>query len=81
MLKRLVKHGNSHALIINKSVLKEAGISENSIFLITINPEGGLLIQSVKNIEAENAIIDLFREKANGMNVNHKSVLKNLDKL
>ena len=81
MLKRLCKHGNSHALIINKSLLKEAGISDNSIFLITINPEGGLLIQSVKNVEAENAIIDLFREKANGMNVNQKSVLKNLDKL
>lgn len=81
MLKRLVRHGNSHALIINKTLLKEAGISDNTIFLITINPEGGLLIQTVKNVEAENVIIDLFREKSNGMNVNQKKILKNLDKL
>ena len=47
--KRLIKHGNSQALVIDKAVLAAAGISEGALFLITVNPNGGLIIQSVGN--------------------------------
>jgi antitoxin component of MazEF toxin-antitoxin module len=47
MIKHLAKHGHSRALIIDKSLLQAAGLTEDVAFLITVNPNGGLLIQSV----------------------------------
>jgi len=47
MLKRLIKHGNSRAIIVDKAILEAAGIAEDALFQISVNPSGGLVIQSV----------------------------------
>ncbi len=46
-----MKHGNSRALVIDKSLLQAAGIDEKTAFQITVNPSGGLLIQSVSGVD------------------------------
>lgn len=48
MIKNLTKHGNSKAIIIEKSMLAAAGLDESAIFQITINPNGGIIIQSIE---------------------------------
>lgn len=49
MIKPLIQHGNSRALVIDKALLQAAGLDENNaLFQITIDPNGGILIQSVK---------------------------------
>ncbi len=53
MIKKLTKHGNSRAIVIDKGLLEAAGIDENSLFQITVNPSGGLLIQSVDDNREE----------------------------
>jgi antitoxin component of MazEF toxin-antitoxin module len=47
MIKKLSKHGHSQALIIDQALLQAAGLSKDVAFQITINPSGGLIIQSV----------------------------------
>ncbi|MDN3506860.1 MAG: hypothetical protein P0S96_06490 [Simkaniaceae bacterium] len=47
MIKSLTKVGNSKALVIEKSILLAAGLNEDAKFQITINPNGGIVIQSV----------------------------------
>lgn len=46
-VKHLIKHGNSLALVIDKSVLKASNLNENSLFQI-INSANGVTIQSVE---------------------------------
>jgi antitoxin component of MazEF toxin-antitoxin module len=46
MIKHLVTHGNSKALVIDKTLLQAAGLTENTAFQITVHPNG-LTIQSV----------------------------------
>ncbi len=49
MIKSLIQHGNSSALVIDKALLQAAGLDEsNALFQITVDPNGGMLIQSVK---------------------------------
>lgn len=49
MIKKLIRHGNSKALVIDKALLQAAGLDEDTaLFQITIDPSGGLVIQSVK---------------------------------
>lgn len=49
MIKSLIHHGNSRALVIDKALLQAAGLDEDkALFQITIDPNGGLIIQSVK---------------------------------
>ncbi|MEK7339676.1 MAG: hypothetical protein WBD50_08645 [Candidatus Rhabdochlamydia sp.] len=49
MIKKLIRHGNSKALVIDKALLQAAGLDEDTaLFQITIDPNGGLVIQSVK---------------------------------
>lgn len=48
MLKRLVKHGHSRALVIDKALLQAAGLKEDANFQVIVNPNGGLLIQSIE---------------------------------
>lgn len=78
MLKRLIRHGNSRALIIDKRLLEEAGVSEDSVFLISINPGGGLIIESVRNTHVEDIVIKEFRENFKKLNKEHKQLFKNL---
>lgn len=73
MLKRLVKHGNSRAIVVDKAILEAAGIAENAIFQISVNPSGGLVIQSVQDSK-----LDKFREKFKELNKKHKKLMQNL---
>jgi len=50
MIKSLTKVGNSKALVIEKSILLAAGLKEDAKFQITINPNGGIVIQSVDSM-------------------------------
>jgi antitoxin component of MazEF toxin-antitoxin module len=76
MLKKLIKHGNSRAIVVDKALLDAAGISENTLFQITINPSGGLVIQSVTDDKTE-----LFQKKFEGLNQRYKKLMKNLAEL
>lgn len=73
MLKRLVKHGKSRAIVIDKVILEAAGISDDTFFQITINPRGGLMIQSVD--DANTCVIS---EKFIELNQKHKKLMQNL---
>jgi antitoxin component of MazEF toxin-antitoxin module len=73
MLKRLIKHGNSRAIVVDKAILEAAGIPEDALFQISVNPSGGLVIQSVVDIQ-----IDEFREKFRELNKKHKKLMQNL---
>ncbi|KAG6558980.1 hypothetical protein RHABOEDO_000987 [Candidatus Rhabdochlamydia oedothoracis] len=49
MIKKLIRHGNSKVLVIDKALLQAAGLDEDTaLFQITIDPSGGLVIQSMK---------------------------------
>ena len=53
MIKTLTQLGNSRALVIDKAILKAAGLDENAVFQIIIDPNGGIIIQSLKNTDVE----------------------------
>ena len=48
LVKQLIQHGNSKALVIDKSILLAAGLDENTFFQITVDANCGITIQSVK---------------------------------
>lgn len=73
MLKRLIKHGNSRAIVVDKAILEAAGISEDALFQISVNPSGGLVIQSIEDNKTE-----VFRENFNKLNKKYKKLMKNL---
>ena len=73
MLKRLIKHGNSRAIVVDKAILETAGLAEDALFQISVNPSGGLVIQSVEDTK-----IDEFREKFKELNKQHKKLMQNL---
>ena len=76
MIKRLIKHGNSRAIVVDKSLLEIAGISEDALFQISINPSGGLIIQSVEDNK-----MDIFRENFKKLNKKYSKLMRNLDDL
>jgi antitoxin component of MazEF toxin-antitoxin module len=49
-VKHLVQHGNSKAIIIDKSILLAAGLDENCLFQIVVDSNTGVTIQSVKPV-------------------------------
>ena len=55
MIKKLVRHGNSRALIIDKPILELIGANENSEFSITTDGTS-LTITPVKSAEEEQRI-------------------------
>lgn len=73
MMKRLTKHGNNRAIVLDKVLLEAAGLSEDAIFHISVNPSGGLVIQSV-----EDNVTDAFRENFAKMNKKYKKLMQNL---
>jgi antitoxin component of MazEF toxin-antitoxin module len=73
MMKRLIKHGNSRAIVVDKVLLEAAGISEDALFQISVNPSGGLVIQS-----CEDNKMDVFRKNFERLNKAHKKLMKNL---
>lgn len=50
LVKQLVQHGNSKAIVIDKAILQAAGLDENTLFQIVIDPNFGITIQSVKPV-------------------------------
>jgi|GEM_PF-602698 len=61
VIKQLTKSGNSKALVIDKTLLQAAGLDENALFQIVINPNGGMLIQSVETTN-EKLVESAFRQ-------------------
>jgi len=62
MIKFLIRHGNSRALVIDMALLQAAVFDEDKAqFQITVDPNGGILIQSVKAIN-DNLHQETFRE-------------------
>jgi antitoxin component of MazEF toxin-antitoxin module len=66
MIKHLVQHGNSKAIIIDKSILQAAGLDDNALFQIVVDSNSGITIQSVKPINSkfEEAKNHVFKEYA-----------------
>ncbi|MBN9378769.1 MAG: hypothetical protein BGO14_01185 [Chlamydiales bacterium 38-26] len=52
-VKHLVQHGNSKAIIIDKSILQAAGLDENCLFQIVVDSNTGITIQSVKPVNSK----------------------------
>ncbi len=52
-VKHLVKHGNSKAIVIDKSILQAAGLDENCLFQIVVDSNSGVTIQSVKPVNSK----------------------------
>ena len=75
MIKNLVKHGHSRAIVIDKKVLEAAGLSENATFQVAINPNGGLIIQSVDAMNNER-----FEKHYQDLNVELFELMKSLSK-
>lgn len=65
-VKHLVQHGNSRALVIDKSVLQAAGLDENCLFQIVVDSNNGVTIQSVRpvNNKFDEAKNHVFKEYA-----------------
>lgn len=65
-VKHLVQHGNSKAIVIDKSILQAAGLDENCLFQIVVDSNTGVTIQSVKpvNSKFEEAKKHVFKEYA-----------------
>lgn len=62
MIKSLIHHGNSRALVIDKALLQAAGLDEDkALFQITVDPNGGMIIQSVKAVN-DNLHEEAFRQ-------------------
>lgn len=53
IIKALTQSGNSKAIILDKSILQAAGLDDNALFAIIINPNGGITIQSVESTHSE----------------------------
>ena len=73
MIKNLVKHGNSQAIVIDKLLLEAAGITEKTRFQISISPNGGLLIQSVDDSDDER-----IQEVFNKLDKKYEKLMKRL---
>jgi hypothetical protein len=70
MIKKLIRHGNSKAIVIDKAILLAAGLDEDTaLFQITVDPNGGIVIQSIKTDN------DSLHKKA------FKTILKGSDSL
>lgn len=76
IIKQLTQNGNNKAIVIDKALLLAAGLDENALFQIVINPNGGMLIQSVQATN-ENLVKAAFRKV---MKKNHHLLKRLADK-
>lgn len=76
MIKRLIKHGNSRAIVVDRSLLEAAGIEEDALFQISVNPSGGLIIQSV----ADNKT-DILKENFKKLDKKYSKLMQDLANL
>lgn len=66
MIKKLVRHGNSRALIIDKPILELIGASEDTEFTITTSDGKSLTITPVSSEEEERRLaFEYALEEAN----------------
>jgi antitoxin component of MazEF toxin-antitoxin module len=72
-MKKLIKHGNSRAIVVDKALLEAAGVTEDALFQVTINPSGGLVIQSLENNKTE-----LFQQKFEELNKKYQHLMQRL---
>lgn len=72
LIKNLVQHGNSKAIIIDKSILQAAGLDENCLFQVVVDSNSGVTIQSVKPTNSK------FEESKNHVLKEYKQLFKNL---
>lgn len=62
MIKSLIRHGNSRALVIDKALLQAAGLEEDTaLFQITVDLNRGIPIQSIKAVN-DNLHQEIFRQ-------------------
>jgi antitoxin component of MazEF toxin-antitoxin module len=76
MIKRLIKHGNSRAIVVDKALLEAAGIAEDALFQVSINPNGGLVIQSIEDNKK-----DVVKENFEKLNKKYKNLMQRLSDL
>jgi antitoxin component of MazEF toxin-antitoxin module len=72
IVKNLVQHGNSKALIIDKSILQAAGLNEDALFQIVVDSNFGITIQSVKPVNNQ------FKESKEKILRIYSKTIKNL---
>ncbi len=72
LVKKLVQHGNSKAIVIESSMLKSAGLDENALFHITVDSSSGITIQSVKPVHSN------FSQAKERILKKHSKIFKNL---
>jgi antitoxin component of MazEF toxin-antitoxin module len=75
MLKQLIRHGNSRAIVIDKAILQAAGLDENALFQIVVDSNTGITIQSVKPTNGE-----LFKDSLRKTLKKHDKLFKGLSK-
>lgn len=73
MIKTLTKVGNSKALVIDKSILQAAGLDEDTVFQVTVDPNGGIIIQSVQPVNEK-----LHKKNVTKVIKKHSKMLKRL---
>lgn len=73
MIKRLIKHGNSRAIVVDKALLEAAGIAEDALFQVSIHPNGGLIIQSIDGDKK-----DVVQENFEKLNKKYKNLMQRL---
>ncbi len=73
LVKQLVQHGNSRAIVIDKAILQAAGLDEDTLFQITVDPSSGITIQSVKSMND-----NIFRKSLNKVLKKRNKLLKRL---
>lgn len=73
MIKRLIKHGNSRAILVDKALLEAAGIAEDALFQVSINPNGGLVIQSIEDTKG-----DVVKDSFEKLNKKYSSLMQRL---
>ena len=73
MVKTLVNHGNSSALIIDKPILELLNINPDTPLEITTDGKN-LIISPIKNLKK----MKRFEEKLNKINKKHSKTLKKL---
>jgi len=65
MIKKLVRHGNSRALIIDKPILELIGANENSEFTITTNGRSLTITPVASDEEERRLAFEYALEEAN----------------
>lgn len=81
MSKKLIKHGNSLALVISKALLKELRADENTPLEVTIK-KGELIVRPVreKNVLSKPERTDLIKHASKKVMNKYKEALRDLAK-